>query len=56
MKKSINLNIFKDNFLNDYLLEDSGVNISEKNKKLMVLHNGVDTNIFKSKKSSNNKK
>tara|TARA_B100002019_G_scaffold292805_1_gene317208 strand:+ start:109 stop:1248 length:1140 start_codon:yes stop_codon:yes gene_type:complete len=56
MKKSIKSKSSKIIFLNDYLLEDSGVNISENSKNFKVLHNGVDTNIFKSKKSSNNKK
>ena len=55
MKKSIKSKYAKIIFLNKYLLEDSGLNINKKNKKLMVLHNGVDTKIFKKKTSTNKK-
>ncbi|OUU49949.1 MAG: hypothetical protein CBC28_00020 [Flavobacteriaceae bacterium TMED68] len=56
MKESIKCEFSKIIFLNKYLLEDSGLNIDEKNKKVKILHNGVDKNIFKIKDSSTNKK
>ena len=56
MKKSLKSENAKIIFLNKYLLMDSGLEIEGDNKKVTVLQNGADNNIFKQKSTCMNKK
>ena len=47
MKKSIKSENSKIIFLNNYLKNDSGIDNQKFEDKLIVLHNGVDSNLFK---------
>ena len=47
MKKCIKHNNAKIIFLNKYLMIDSGIDINQHGEKLKVIHNGVDSNLFK---------
>ena len=48
MKKSIKFENSKIIFLNNYLKNDSGIDSQKFEDKLIVLHNGVDSNLFNS--------
>ncbi len=56
MKKSIKYENSKIIFLNNYLKADSGIDSERFDNKLIVLHNGVDSNLFKHNTSKDEKR